>query len=349
MLLLAAIVLPGCGKKGSPLPALQIVPARVEDLTAFATDDRIELQFTVPAAGADAETVVRPDRIEIYRVATAPEAALNAVGDAQYRRAEITVRPPDAAVPPAGTPNAPIAPGDRASFVDTIASATTDKAWTYVAVGVVGRSRRGPASVAVTVPLATRPDPPTGVTASHDETTLTLAWTGDSAQYRVFGLGPTAAGSPEGALVLLTPKPVTDARFQQPVEFGRQRCFVVRTAIVAGSVTVEGPPSPVTCLTPEDRYPPAPPANLRVIQEGSAITLTWTPVEASDLAGYVVLRGDEAGVNLQPLIRDPVRETTFRDESVRSGTTYTYSVYAVDNSPQANVSQQSERLVVTVR
>ena len=62
-----------------------------------------------------------------------------------------------------------------------------------------------------------------------------------------------------------------------------------------------------------------------------------------------MLRGDITGVNLQPLNREPVREPAFKDETARSGETYTYSVYAVDTAPSPNVSQQSDRTVVTVR
>jgi hypothetical protein len=98
-----------------------------------------------------------------------------------------------------------------------------------------------------------------------------------------------------------------------------------------------------------DRYPPPAPTNLRAIQEGGAITLTWTPSDAADLAGYIVLRGDAGGVNMQPLLKEPVREPAYKDETARSGETYTYSVYAVDAAPTPNVSQQSDRQVVTVR
>ena len=124
---------------------------------------------------------------------------------------------------------------------------------------------------------------------------------------------------------------------------------MVRTVQETGGATVEGPPSEVYCATAVDRYPPPPPTNLRAIQEGSAITLTWTPSDAPDLGGYIVLRGDAGGVNLQPLIREPVREPAFKDETARSGETYTYSVYAVDTAPVPNVSQQSDRQVVQVR
>jgi fibronectin type 3 domain-containing protein len=85
------------------------------------------------------------------------------------------------------------------------------------------------------------------------------------------------------------------------------------------------------------------------VQEGAAVVLSWSAVEASDLAGYVVLRGPAVGDALQPLMRDPVRETTFRDNSAAAGASYVYQVYAVDTAVPANVSQLSTRQIVAVR
>jgi hypothetical protein len=343
--LLLAAALPACGKKGNPLPPLQIVPARVTDLTASVAGDRIELQFTAPAANPEDPTSVAASRVEVYRADSASDIA-RAPGEDRFLRAVIVMRGPDAPAPPPTATNPQPAPGERATFVERIDPSAADESWTYVAVSVVGRNRRGPASPAVTVPLTTRPPPPEGLTGTHDETHTTLSWQPGGTAYRVFSVDRTGEPAPD---VLLTPKPLAEARFQQPVEFGAERCFVVRSVQVTGAVLVEGLPSERFCLVAADRYPPPRPSNLRVIQEGSAITLNWTPVEAPDLAGYVVLRGDADGVSMQPLARDPVRETTFKDAGVQPGSTYTYSVYAVDNAPTPNVSQQSDRQVVTVR
>jgi hypothetical protein len=79
------------------------------------------------------------------------------------------------------------------------------------------------------------------------------------------------------------------------------------------------------------------------------VTLNWTRVEAPDLAGYVVLRGEGAGEAMRPLVRTPLKDTTFSDTQVVPGATYTYTVYAVDTAPIPNVSQQSQRQSITVR
>jgi hypothetical protein len=48
-------------------------------------------------------------------------------------------------------------------------------------------------------------------------------------------------------------------------------------------------------------------------------------------------------------MRTPLTATSYTDASVQPGVSYAYSVYAVDNAPVANVSQQSNRETITVR
>ena len=50
---LVALVVIACGKKGNPLPPLNIQPARVADFAASLSGGRVTLQFTVPAANPD--------------------------------------------------------------------------------------------------------------------------------------------------------------------------------------------------------------------------------------------------------------------------------------------------------
>ncbi len=250
---------------------------------------------------------------------------------------------------PAASASAPhrVEPGAQATFVDRIEpGAGATARWSYVVLGVAGRNRRGTPSATITLPLVGGPAPPDQLAASNTETTTILSWKGSAPgqSFLVFDM------TSESVLpVALTSTPLTAAGFEQPVEFGRSRCFAVRALAVNGAVTIESPLSASACITAVDRYPPPAPANLQAVQEGAAITLTWTAVDAADLSGYIVLRGDGDGERLEPLMRDPVRGAVFRDTAVRPGATYVYSVYAVDNATVPNVSQQSNRQAVVVR
>jgi hypothetical protein len=135
-----------------------------------------------------------------------------------------------------------------------------------------------------------------------------------------------------------------------PVVFDKTRCFVVRTVdTMPGSVVAESAASDPVCVTPKDTFPPPAPSELRAFPSETGVVLTWTGVEAADLAGYVVLRGEGAGDNMTPLNATPMSETTFSDTSVKSGVTYVYAVIAVDSSPQHNPSAQSNKQTIVAR
>jgi hypothetical protein len=186
------------------------------------------------------------------------------------------------------------------------------------------------------------------VSLTHDESEIILSWQPAAAdqRFRVFRTG--VRFEPESAQVL-TPQPIAEASHRLPVAFGREACFSVVPVVGTAPVSVEGPPSPVQCVTPTDSYPPPPPTGLQAVVESDAVTLVWTGVSAADVAGYVVLRAAAGAGDLQPLFREPLAATTYRDTSVQAGVTYTYAVYAVDRAPTPNVSQLSEPEVVTVR
>jgi hypothetical protein len=193
--------------------------------------------------------------------------------------------------------------------------------------------------------LVDEPAAPADITATFDESRITVRWqpSADGQSFRVLA----SDGASEALSEMLTASPIAEAEFTTPVEFGRVRCFAVRAVETMGAVSIEGPVTPPSCVTPLDRFPPPAPSGLQAVQEGGAMTLIWTGVTSADLAGYVVLRVEGDGARLQPLMRDPIGDTTFRDDAVTSGVTYAYAVVAIDRT--GNPSEQSNRQVVTAR
>jgi hypothetical protein len=150
--------------------------------------------------------------------------------------------------------------------------------------------------------------------------------------------------------VPLNPAPLAAATFTDTrLQFGVERCYVVRTVEAAGTVTSESESSPAACVTPVDTFPPAPPASLAAVGSEGAINLIWEPSSATDLAGYLVLRGTPDGGALQAITPAPIRETTYRDTAVRSGRRYVYAIVAVDTATPPNPSAESNRVEETAR
>ena len=148
----------------------------------------------------------------------------------------------------------------------------------------------------------------------------------------------------------INPAPLTETEWQiKGVNFGVERCFEVRPVDQIFGVTVIGPASPKKCATPRDTFAPAAPRSLQAIAGAGVINLIWDANAESDLAGYIVLRGEAPGDTLQPVTPEPVTVSMFRDETVRAGTRYVYAVVAVDRAVPQNVSLQSNRAEETAR
>jgi hypothetical protein len=175
--------------------------------------------------------------------------------------------------------------------------------------------------------------------------------------YRTVAPLPGAASTPPVETAWLksptppiNPSPLTELTFADPVEFGRQRCYVVRAVRGSAPNVIEGPPSAPACITPVDTFPPAPPAGLVAVAAEGSISLIWEPGSEPDLAGYVVLRGEPGDATLQPLTEMPITEARYIDSRVTAGRRYVYAVVAVDNAqPVANRSAASERIEETAR
>jgi hypothetical protein len=346
-----------CGKKGNPLPPLRPVPARIADFVAVRTAGQVELRFTVPAANLDGTVPAAIDRVDLFAMRAVPgepvPTAAAVAADPGHLLQSLQIgrpRPPEGAPPETVDSTLVPRPGDVAVFADRVDAAeqagVTAIYYVAVAVAGTGRGRPGPPTAVVSVPLGPLPAAPDNLAVSHDETALRVTWTPATADQtvRVF----RTSGAPD-AQEVLTPEPVTGGEFTLPVAFGREICVSVGTVQVTGAVTVEGPRLDPVCVTPVDRYPPPVPTRLRVIQEGTVVTVIWDGVEAPDLAGYVVLRAAGAETAMVPLLRDLVTETTYRDTTAAAGQSYSYAVYSVDTSPAANVSGLSVRETITVR
>jgi hypothetical protein len=117
----------------------------------------------------------------------------------------------------------------------------------------------------------------------------------------------------------------------------------------SGGVTIEGALSAEACVTPADVFAPAAPARLDAVPTPGQISLIWEANAEKDLAGYLVLRGEAPDGALKPITPAPIRETSYRDETVMPGVRYIYAIVAVDSAQPPNVSPQSPRVEETAR
>jgi hypothetical protein len=147
--------------------------------------------------------------------------------------------------------------------------------------------------------------------------------------------------------------PLAEWTFSDPVPLldGRRRCYTVRGVRGTGASAIEGDASVPVCISPTDDVAPAAPVGLTPdVSVAGQITLTWEPNTETDLAGYVVLRGEAGDATLTPLTGSVIAEPRFVDQTVKPGVRYVYAVTAIDTHlPTPNVSAESARVEETAR
>jgi hypothetical protein len=241
-------------------------------------------------------------------------------------------------------------------------------------VGITTRGRRGAFSRRAGVPLVPPPPPVPAPSIAYDESGVVVTWTPASGAappaasgsatevlpsqpigvqmpsigYNVYELEPGAAESktePSGAR--LTTTPIDTPRFEDArLEWGVERCYVVRVVRTVNAVAAESSASPSACQKLVDTFPPKPPGGLQHIPSAGAVNLTWDQNGEKDLAGYLVLRGTEMAGPLAPLTPSPIPNSSYTDQ-VPSGVRFIYAIQAVDRA--GNVSGESIRIEETAR
>ena len=247
---------------------------------------------------------------------------------------------------------------------------------TYAVVGVSTRGRESRTSSSAAVSLVDPPLPPAAPAVTYTEDEVVVVWQPPPTAklpvqqpasdlvlpsepiiepltpsvYEVYevAMAPETDESEPAAAVNAEPLMVTTFADTRMV-FGVERCYAVRIADTVDSLRVYSQLSASTCVILTDTFPPAPPDGLIAVASEGAISLVWDPSAESDVAGYLVLRGRSPAAALEPLNRDPVEETTYRDTDVEASVSYIYSVQAVDRAVPANLSLPSERVMEQAR
>jgi hypothetical protein len=236
----------------------------------------------------------------------------------------------------------------------------------YVGVTVTTKGRNAASAHAV-VSMLDVPPVPDMPKVTYDEKDVTIAWpavqvglapstsTDEVLTSTVVGVSvPTVSynvyevsdASPP-TLTRLTGNPVKVPRHSVPrADWGERRCYAVRAFVTLEDASLEGNESESACVTLTDSFPPAAPQGLQAVPSDGAISLIWDANAESDVRGYIVLRGPVSAETLEPLISEPIQETSFQDHT-QSGVRFAYAVCAVDAA--GNRSPPSARVEETAR
>lgn len=358
LLALLAVTLFACGKKGDPQAPLPRGPRAVSDLAVEQEGVSAVLTFAYPDRLLTGDPLTDLDGIEIYRVVgpsptittSRKPPAGGAGGDrapgAAERRAAQSVRLAEAAFYAESSllerlpvPSlAPLTRGATLRYEDTLTPLLRGgdalAPIAYAVVSVRRNGERSPLSNIALLAPAVPPGPPLILRTTADEGRVCIEWRGvetdmagaplREAGYRVYRrvLPEEEYGPP------LNPQPLAGTSFIDAAAPYGDLVYTVRATHPQKS-SVEGLPAEEAPLHYRDAFPPPAPQRIDALPEGEIVRLLWDPVEAPDLAGYLVLRAEGTSAPA-PLSARPTQDTFATDRPPVRGRRYRYTVVAID-------------------
>lgn len=358
---LLVVVLAACGKRGDPHPPVPIIPKATTDLVVSQRGSSVVLSWSYPSLTTAGKKLESVHRVVVYRYtealpATQPPRDVKTLtpGDidptqpqalslfakvpgltpAQFSRLKERVD----SIESANLPQA--SSGAKLLYLDTPPFRTTDGRpvrLNYAVVTEGGTARSDVSNLATLVPIDV-PLPPAGVTATPKAEGVVVSWTapektvtGDAkphiAGYNVYRVAKGQALEDLAAAV--NPSPVTSTTFTDVPSYGDFDYRV--TAVAMTSPKIESDPSPLVTATFKDLLPPPPPASITALVETKSVRLVWDPVDAPDLANYVVYRTEGVGHATGGQV--PKEIGTFAMAVVPAGTTMT-----IDKDPNPGIA-----------
>jgi hypothetical protein len=364
----ALAVLPGCGKRGDPLPPLPTTPQPVRELRLAQRGGDLEVTYVAPRLTTGG---VRLPVLEVELLRMDGDGDFDKLARPEVRR---------------------VAPGETLTERLPLPAAGTT---VRIAVRARSRGQVSPRSTVVSLPVQAPLEPPRALQARVTPEGVALAWEGTvppplpspspspspspgsspspgaspspsaappagvkqpPTAEAVKPAQPASAASPspspsptptprppargfrvyrrtpagtEGPALGAEPSP-EKAFVDRTVQPGQEWCYVVRSAASTEPV-VESAPSPEVCVSVKDVVPPAAPAGLAALVGDAAIELSWSPSGEADLAVYRVYRSVGDGAP-QRLAEVPAGTTEVKDPAPGRGGPHHYTVTAVDRA-----------------
>jgi len=365
--LLLGLLLASCAQTGPPLPPSLELPKPPTDLRAIRKGNRVTLDWSEPVLTTDRQSVrylgptlvcrsldseitACPNPLALLPAPPADREKLKASQGEQPRKSQSRQSAPQ-------------------TYTDILPSALQQPdpvAEITYAVEVLNRNARGAGfSNRVHVAAVVTLPPPTNLLAELAGEGVVLTWTSSVPSLNDITASPAIQfryriyrrdqGSGKDAIAGEVPLDGPGTGHFTDSSFEWEKTYLYRITTVSivrrpdSEVQVEGDDGPPVRVAAHDVFPPEVPSGLQAAYSGEGqklfIDLIWAPVTDADLAGYNVYRSEAntAAVKLNPEL---VKAPAYRDISVASGKTYSYSVSAVD--VRGNESQRSAPASETV-
>jgi hypothetical protein len=333
--LAAALIFQGCAKVAAPEPPLVKVPSPSTDLVAREHSDGVTLTVSMPALNTDGSPASSPKRIEVFRITEANRGPWLPLSQEEFLwRAERILDVSDDFTR--------FLRGHVLVFSDESPAAgragAYQNSYRYAVRFINAKNQTAGLGNQVAIAPVPLPLPPADLSSDTGQDFVRIRWSAPEenddgsrpamiAGYKIYrSEDPKSPSSaPLNDTLLLKPE-FEDRDFQ----FDKTYYYVVSVVASSEKPYAESRASAPLTVSTVDKYPPGAPAGLHAVADRGIVILLWAAPEAPDIAGYRVYRAEGMDGSFQPLVKELVAMLSQRDETVKPGKQYRYSVRAVD-------------------
>ena len=353
LILLAAVLVVGCGKRRPPLPPVERVQQRTELLSGAQRGNQVTLSWPAPLRNASDQSVQSIRRIDVYRLAEKPTAPLPLTEEEFGARSTLI-----GSVTYDEIKNA----GDTLTYTDTLELAGQPTRLRYAVRYVNASGQRAAFSNFLLIEPSARVAQPPTLTATGKELTesaITINWTPPAANidgstpvnllgYNVYRIDESQRKSADTPLnsALVSGTQFADQNF----EFGQTYQYFVRSvSLGTGGAQVESLNSNSLSIAARDTFPPSAPSSITIAAAPGRLSIFFPANPEGDVAGYTIYRSSDPDLpkdRWTKLTSALLERTTYQDENVESGKRYYYYLTATDKA--GNVSSPSDVVSETV-
>jgi len=347
--LLLPLVFASCAAPGEPYERKPPTPVAITDLAAAQAGNDVDLTFTLPQQSVERRPLPQLPEIEIYRDFEKPPEAGQTTPAVPANPTLLVTIP--TAMEDHYTEQGHIHYADSLRAEDF--TQHPDSVAIYTVRTQISEKKPSANSNVVVVRVYPAPNAIGDLKTEVTRSAVVLSWT--PPEKTLVGPAPAISGyaiyrgEPEADAVaapdmkLKSPlvkigetqsAPYQDAQFT----FGTEYVYSVRSVVQHAGAARESSNSNLVVVTPRDTFAPGAPQGLLVVlvpQQGEAaahLELSWAINPETDIAGYNVYRGDQAGTPGTRLNTDLLLTPAFRDMNVQPGQSYLYRVTAVDHA-----------------
>jgi hypothetical protein len=331
-----------CGKRKPPLPPVERVPQKVE-ISGTQRGNIVLLNWTMPSRNASDGSILKIDRVDIYRYAEPSTLSLSLTQEDFAARStlinSIKFTDNDFGL-------------KKQTYTDKLEFAEQPIRLIYAVRFVNAEGQKADFSNFLLVePSAKVAKNLENIVAEVTEPAIIIKWNpptsnvDDSTPVNILGYNIYRKEDKAEEFKLLNPSVESGASYSdESFEFGKKYQYIVRTvSLGTDGEKVESLDSNIIEISPKDTFAPSAPDAITIAAVPNNLSIFFAANPEKDIAGYRIYRSVDQNFPLSEwtlLTPEILKTNTFQDKQIERGKTYFYYLTAIDIA--GNISQPSE-------